>query len=355
MLWLCIVLVSFISACLQKMEKLVGLVSFMGLGFLAGNPNLQYDRDALVYMQNYTAGTDYFEKGYNWITKLFEPTIDYQTFRLYSSLIVFLLMFLAILLMTEHVSSVSFFYAIAIFPIDKIQVRNCMGAVFILFGTFFLIKYGNKGVIPAFFIIFIGSLFHSLALYFLLLPVMWLFRDLIERYFSVVSWGLMFIAFILEILGSTSLAPLIVEILGRFGSRANAGENVSTIYSGGGQSIGQWGIFLLVTILAIITVRLIKGMYDKDSSIYYQLVLCALVLWSAALIFMTLSIDYIRILRISAFFYFIYIANVSSNHNLGARLNGIAIGTLSAVILMSLGFWAYGFTQDQILAAFGFI
>lgn len=355
MLWLGIVCISFISTCFQRLERLTELMSFLGLGYLAGTPNLVYDRDAFVYMQNYIYGTDYFESGYNWLTKLFEPRMDYQTFRLYSSLIVFLLMFLAIFLMTKHVSAVALFYAIGIFPVDKLQVRNCMGAVFILFGAFMLIQFRKKGVLPSLLVIFAGSFFHSLALYFLLLPVVWFFKDFVEKHFSIIISSLVVTAFVFEILGSTNLTPVLVQLLGRFGNRANVAENVSTVYSGGGLTFVQWFVFCAITIFAVMAVQLFKRFCHEDMKPYYQIALCALVLWAAALTLMTLSIDYIRVLRIVAFFYFIYIANVMLNQKGNIRFSGIVVGVVSAIVLMLVGFWSYGFTADQIRSIFGFI
>lgn len=355
MLWLGIVFVSFMSACFQRLEKLIGFISFLGLGYIAGTPNLLNDPDATVYMRNYNSGSDYFESGYNWIAKLAEPKMDYLTFRLYSSLIVFFLLFIGVRLLTRHVSSISFLYAIAIFPIDKIQVRNCMGAVFILFGAFLLLKFEKKGILPALAIIFVGSFFHSIALYFLLLPLLWLFKGMIRTYFSVITSGLMVLSFAFEILGSTILAPLLVELLDRFGNRTNVAENVSNIYSGGGQSIIEWMIFLAITVFMVVTVQLVRQFRNDAVDSDYQLVLCALVLWSAALILMTLSIDYIRILRIVAFFYFIYIINAVAFQRNGMHLKGLLIGLVSASILMFTGFWAYGFTGEKILSVLGFI
>ncbi|MGN8667045.1 EpsG family protein [Lacticaseibacillus paracasei] len=354
MIWLGIVCISFISSCFQKLEKSAGLISFLGLGYLAGTPNMLYDPDAFVYLQNYNSGTDYFETGYNWVTKLFEPSVDYQTFRLYSSLFIFFLMFLAVLLMTKHVSSIALVYAIAMFPVDKAQTRNVMAAVFVLFGAVVLLKLGKRGILPSLLVIFIGSFFHSLALYFLLLPLLWLFKGFIEKHFSAITTCLIVVAFIFEILGSTSIAPLLVQLLGKFANRANVAENVSTLYAGG-QPFSQWFVSFAVTMMIILTVQFLRRQYPNNMRSYYQMILCSSILWSAALILMTLSIDYIRILRIVTYFYFIYIVNVTSNQKSTDRLIGVTISIGSAVVLMFVGLWVYGFSGDQIRAIFGFI
>ncbi|WP_427911026.1 hypothetical protein ABUE38_03755 [Pediococcus parvulus] len=91
MIWITIVLFSFLSAVTGKIERTVGLVSFIGFGYLVGTPNYQYNGDALVYFYNYVFGTNNFELGYNKLANFMRSRYDYQTFRLYSSLMVYVL------------------------------------------------------------------------------------------------------------------------------------------------------------------------------------------------------------------------------------------------------------------------
>lgn len=354
MIWSLVVVASLASMLSRKLEKTTGFVSFLLLGYLSGTPIYELDPDSLVYQLNYQLNTDYFESGYNWLTHQFSPYMQYSEFRLISCLAVFGLLFLIVLLLTPRVSTISFFYAVAMFPADKAQVRNCMAALFIFLGAYLLLRYGNKGVIPALAVIYIGSLFHSLALFFLVLPIMWLFKDFSEKYFNLLFVLCVSIGAFSELFGAKVLVPILSRFVGLVGSRNNASENILNLYSGGGQPILHWLVFLTVTLLFVVGGKFFIGQQKSGNKLYYQMFLCTSLMWGFALILMTLSIDYIRILRIVIFFYFLYLDYVATQRIGLARLLVILQGIIVAASMLFVELWAYGFSGAQIRAIFGF-
>lgn len=348
MIWISLLLISFLSAITRKFERICGLFSFLGIGYLVGTPNYQYNGDAVVYMNSYATRSNQFEKGYNWLTNIASNQFDYATFRLYSSLILYVLIFIVILMFTKHVTIISFFYAIAMFPFDNDQVRNAMASLFILLGAYFLIRWDKKGIIPAFIIIFIGSLFHSLALFFLLLPVIWIIRKSIQNHFKSYFVMLSIVALVFEILGSSNLLPFLTALITRFSSRVDAANNMSTIYNAGSTNLLIWSTFYAITLYFIVTgYTLKKGLNNKYEK-YYSLFLCSFILWTSAFILLTISVDYVRILRVVSFFYIILIAKLMSESFKTFHFKLYAYSFIGAILLMAIQIKGYGLSLETI-------
>lgn len=347
MIWITIVLFSFLSAVTGKIERTVGLVSFIGFGYLVGTPNYQYNGDALVYFYNYVFGTNNFELGYNKLANFMGSRYDYQTFRLYSSLMVYVLLFIIIISFTKHVSTVALFYAFAMFPFDNEQVRNGMAALFVLMGAWLLIKYGSKGVFPALAVIYLGSFFHSLALFFLLLPLFWIIREKVKRHFKILFITGSLFAILVELIGASGLIPIISELISRLSSRSSAATNVATVYSNGTSNWKLWVVFFFISMLMAVTGYSFKKYIDESTDGYYQMFLCTILLWIGGLLLLTISIDYLRILRVVSYFYFILIA-VLLWKNSKFRSPLFAYGLCVSIVLMLAQGWIYGFSIEQI-------
>lgn len=314
MLWVVIV-ISLISVLLRKFERTIGIISFLLISFIVGHPNYIYNGDANVYRLDYIYGLNSFEKGYNFITNFAINKMDYTDFRIYSSIIVYLILSLLILLFTRHVSTISLFYAISMFPFDNQQVRNVMAALFILFGGYLLFKFGKKAFLLSLLSIFIGSFFHSLSLFFLILPVLWIFKTTIVKKFVTLFSIASIVTFIFELLGSTGIIPILTTVLNKLGSRASASDNVATVYNHS-ISIYTWIAFYIVTLFMAYTVYSLKNYILKQNVAYYDMAIVTIFMWMGGMLLITISPDYVRILRIISLFYFIFMAEVFSQHNI---------------------------------------
>lgn len=320
MIWISIVVISFLSALSQKCEKIVGLFSFVGLGYLMGiSTNYQYNNDAFVYKMDYLYKLDSFESGYNYIANFSSNYLDYETFRLYSCLLLGFILFLVVLVFTHHVSTISLFYSIAIYMFDNFQIRNAMASIFILIGLAFLIKLGNKGLIFAIISIFVGSLFHSLAFFFMIIPLLWMFRNYINKKFNLIFIVFSVFAFLFEILGSNSFILLISNVVNGISTRNNIGDNILNVYNNGA-TLSIWlGIYIL-TVLLVIVVQRYKDIGGAQLNKYAQCFQCLIILWLIGMILISISIDYIRILRIVSYVYIIFVAELTERVKSSERI-----------------------------------
>lgn len=348
MLWLTILLFSLLSSIFHKFERSIGLVSFIGMGYLVGTPNYQYNGDAVVYLNNYFFKTENFERGYNWLTDLSSNYYDYQSFRLYSSIFVYIVLFIIILLLTKRVATIALFCSIAMFPFDSLQVRNGMATLFVLLGYWMLIKFGNKGVIPSLIVIYLGSWFHSLALIFLILPIIWLFRVKVQKHFKLYFTFGSVLALIIELVGASRLVPLIAELVDRFSSRTDASINILTVYNSGTTDVRIWLVLFFISLLIAVTGYNFRDYIDNSTQKYYQLFLCSMLLWIPGLILLTISVDYLRVLRVIVYFYFILIVNLISQVKVSSRLKLFSYGLCISILLMLSQVWVYGLTFEEV-------
>lgn len=353
MLWIFVILISLVSVVIQKFDRISGFISFLGIGYLVGTPNYQFNRDAVVYANAYSFRTDVFERGYNLLTDSMWNHFDYQTFRLLSSMAVYMLLFFILILFTKKVSLISLVYAFSMYPFDSEQVRNVMAGLFILLGAYLLNKFKNKGIIPAMGLIFLGSLFHSLALLFLVLPIMWFARNNIEKHFKVYfTIGSVF-ALAFEVLGTTRIVPVLASIIDRISSRENISNNVLTVYNVGATHFKMWLVFYILTIIIVVTGY---RFYRKSQSIheYYQLYVCTIILWTFSLGLFAISVDYVRTLRLVSYFFFILIASLVQNSAYYVdKIKMISMSLVISLLLMFSQYWIYGMNFEQFKGIIG--
>lgn len=354
MLWIFVILISLVSVIIQKGDRIFGFISFLCIGYIVGTPNYEFNRDAVVYANAYLFRTDVFERGYNVLTDSMWNHFDYPTFRLLSSIVVYILLFCILMLFTKKISLISLMYAFSMFPFDSQQVRNVMASLFILLGSYFLIKLKNKGIIPALCLIFAGSLFHSLALLFLAIPVLWIVRNNIEKHFKMFfAVGSLF-ALIFEILGATSVVPFLAGIIAKVSSRENVSSNILTVYNAGATHFKMWLIFYVITTIIVVTGYKV---HKKNQGIleYYQLYMCAIILWTFSLMLFTISVDYVRALRLISYFFFIFIANmVQHSTSYGYRIKIVSVSFAISLLLMLSQYWVYGMNFEQFKGIIGF-
>ena len=238
------------------------------------------------------------------------------------------------------------------FPFDSEQIRSGMATLFILFGAWMLVKFQKKGVFPALIIIICGSLFHSLALIFIALPLLWLIRKNVKNHFKLYFICISVISFLFEILGSSSLVPVISDLTSKISSRTQAALNISTVYNSGSVSLKIWITFYLITLFFVLSGYSLK-LRDKNPDSYFDLFLCSMILWGVSLTLLTVSVDYVRILRIAIFSYILLITNrITIGHKWQGKLYLFLIS--GALLLMIIQIKSYGINSETMRSLLGF-
>lgn len=309
-LWVISIVVCLFSAILRKFERISGFISLSLLAIIQGNPNYYYG-DAVVYFHDYLFQTHQFEKGYNFIVSFFNQYINYQSFRLISSFIFLLSFGLIICGLTKHLSTFTLLYSIGAFPNDVQQVRNQMATVFLLLAALVLCRISQKGTafVISIVLIYVASLFHSIALIFILLPFLFYLKNL-ESWLSRISLFSLVLLVVFKFLPLSIINNIVNGVLGKLGSRADASSNIINIYS---YNVVPFQIWLMLLALSFYAYYLIKGSKLKNGNkIVYnvrQLEVSTFLIWLIGLLLMTTSIEYVRILRIVSVFIFIYSAS----------------------------------------------
>lgn len=306
MYWLIAVIISSFSVCLSKFEKISGFLSFICLGISMGIPNYATNGDAVVYANNYMLQTHEFEAGYNFISDFFGNYYDYATFRLITSILFCFILYLGVSCITKKVSLFSLLYCICAFPYDTLQVRSEMALSMIIFGCFFLFKYQRKGIIPSTIIIYIASLFHSLALIFLLIPILYIFVEFIIEKRKLIFSILSLVAIFLKMVGTTKIGNIVTQLVSQYSTRDDAGKNTSLIYNSGTDWVIWIVVFCFSILLAYYTVNQKYIGLDSNIKRMYKVLVLAILVWMIGLILFSISVDYIRILRIVTLIFFLF-------------------------------------------------
>jgi len=214
-------------------EHISGLITFMVLGYIAGTANAANNADYSIYLASYQMHLGNFEKGYTYVANLASASgLTYEQFRLISSIIVYLILYIAICRYTKNISTVAILYTFIIFPLDAIQVRNGMMLAIVALGISFLQKDCWKNYILSFMLIYFASLFHSLGLVFLTVPLL----VLVLRHKRIfVLYHAELIALVLSvffrIVGGSVIQSLSLKVASTFGSRGTLSNNLSSVYT----------------------------------------------------------------------------------------------------------------------------
>lgn len=344
MIWLSATLLSFLSSYLSKFEEKMGFLSFFLFGISMGIPNYLTNGDANVYERNYGMQSNEFEVGYNYISQLFGQKYDYSTFRLITSILFCLALCFGVSLITKKVSTFAFLYGICAFPFDTLQVRSSMATTFIIFGIFFLNKYEKKGIFLSVITIYIGSLFHSSALIFMIIPIGYLFINMILKNEKIFFSGLIASVILLVSIGSTRIGNVISHLLLRYSTREDASANVLNVYGSGSS-------FVALIMVLIFTIFLAMFLFNEENITnfpIYKITILAFTVWILGFVLFTLSVDYIRILRITLLIVFIYSSYLLSRKT--RKIRFLNFNLLFALLLFLIQMRIYGLSMNTIFS-----
>lgn len=358
-LWIFALLISLLSFCFHKFEKVVGLISLIIYGVIEGDPSYSYG-DAIVYYNDYFFKTEQFEKGYNYLTSFFGSYFDYQGFRLISSLVFILLLYLSILVITNNVSFFTLLYGIGAFPNDVQQVRNQMATVFVLLSLCFLYKFGKKGFFFSCAFIYIGSLFHSISLLFFIIPILFYVKNL-QKNFVKLSFAGLCLAIFVELLSNIpNLNGIISQALFRFSSRESSSSNVMNIYSNNVTPFTIWILTILTTFVMFYITYAINNNEENillsEGKLFFikKISIISFLIWLVGLILLASSIEYIRILRICSVMLFTMLAALLESSNASHRGKLALIAIIFSLLLMWVQAWIYYTNVDNWLKALNF-
>ncbi|GJI54866.1 EpsG family protein [Lactiplantibacillus plantarum] len=306
-----------ISSVSKKFQHISGLITFMVLGYIAGTANAAHNADYSLYLASYQMHLGNFEKGYTYVSNLASASgLTYEQFRLISSIIVYLILYIAICRYTKNISTVAILYTFIIFPLDAIQVRNGMMLAIVALGISFLQKDCWKNYILSFMLIYFASLFHSLGLVFLTVPLL----VLVLRHKRIfVLYHAELIALVLSvffrIVGGSVIQSLSLKVASTFGSRGTLSNNLSSVYTNS-TKVNVWLIFFVIAILfSLLPFLFQKYISNADGLIQEDYVATSWVMFffGVSLILMVISVDYVRIMRVASFFAIILVARMFSN------------------------------------------
>ncbi|MFC6201186.1 EpsG family protein [Lactiplantibacillus nangangensis] len=306
-------LVSFSKIWLSKIS---GIILLILTGFLIGAATPGITPDYTLYMTNYNSRTSYFESGYNLLSHIGKNVgFEYPKFRMVMALLSVVLLLWGILRITNNVAIVAFLYAISIFPVDAIQIRNSfMLSIVVLAFTF--VQHSNvKSYLVTAIILFLASSTHTLALTFAIPLIISMFRLETQKVFAKALIILSVIIVFLSAIFHSEILKISQIVLNIFNFRSSVVGNVAAVYS---NAAGK-RFLLIAGIIAIVQLYLALYMSNwmRKNKINNRLsnsIIPIMLLGIIAVALMTVSLDYCRLLRNTTMFIYIYIAAFVESH-----------------------------------------
>lgn len=344
---------SLIFGLLKKFQRTSGLLTFMTLGFYSGIADIRHNADYKLYLASFDMKWSNFEQGYTYFSQTAKNYgVTYENFRLAFCLITYFILFMGIVKLTENVALVSFLYGISMYPLESIQVRNTLMIAIITWMVVVLKKDDNWRYFVAIIIVWISSLFHSLGLIFIVIPIFtYLFRNrefTYYKYASLIIYGLsiIFVAF-----GKGILISLSVLITKLFSGRESLANNLTNVYSNSAVNKVWIAMLVLAIIISLFPVFNKKSIVENEIlKVDYRPLLWMLILAALSILLMTVTVDYIRLIRNVSLFYFIWTVIIFNNEKISVttRYFNVASASIIGIVIMVIQVFGIYKIGDQL-------
>ncbi|WP_345753142.1 EpsG family protein [Lactiplantibacillus pentosus] len=310
MTFIVIVIENFLSMITRLIPRISGAILFLFTAFLIGSGDAVTNPDYALYMNSYEYKWSNFESGYTLLSNVGRLLgLDYAGFRMIIAFLSVIILMVGILRITNNLSFVAFFYAISLFTIDAIQVRNSLMLSIVVLAFSFLIVRDWKHYLTAGVLLFLASTIHSLALAFFVPYLLSFFKLRIQR---IMGSAMVILSLIMLIVGEIfqeQLISVLQFVLNIFGSRSDAGSNVASVYTNSSGSIAIFAAFMVAIVSMLIVLYLSLEVEDNTKvGNLTQVVIPMVMLGLVAVMMMETSSDYVRLLRNTSLFVFIYFA-----------------------------------------------
>lgn len=113
------------------------------------------------------------------------------------------------------------------------------------------------------------------------------------------------VAIFLKMVGTTKIGNIVTQLVSQYSTRDDVGKNTSLIYNSGTDWVIWIVVFCFSILLAYYTVNQKYIGLDSNIKRMYKVLVLAILVWMIGLILFSISVDYIRILRIVTLIFFL--------------------------------------------------
>lgn len=306
---------SLIYEFFSKKGRLIGLITLLCLGYLAGDADPQTTSDytmySTIYKQSGVSTVNYFEKGYSEMARFFlSHNFDYAQFRLVFAILAAIILYLGVSKFTKNVPLFSVLYGCTVFCADATQIRNFMMISIVVFAYSFLIKASFKNYIIAIALVLVAAQFHSTGYFFLIGILLNLFPTYDGRFTGFILLPVEILtSLFIALFGTSSVTSFLSGIAGLIGGRDTLSSKLTQQYNYGTQTEIVIAMGLLIT-LAVVFEAVLLDKDDFKERVLFNGMLVGLF----SIPTLELALDYSRISRNAFLFAFIAIAYYFEKH-----------------------------------------
>ncbi|MGV0167931.1 EpsG family protein [Furfurilactobacillus sp. WILCCON 0119] len=254
MVFIVSLIILILSATLHLFERTASLLFSLVLAWLAGTVSIVNSFDAAAYAQFYgfPVGTRIFERGYMLITYWSAQLgYSYETFRLVSYIIAYLIFYLGIIRLTQRPAVFFAFYAFFPFLDDATQVRNFLMFSIVVFAYSLVTNRKLFNWCCSALLIVIAAQFQTTG-YLYLIGMVYLFVP--QKYLKkAVNFSIGIFAAVILVAGAfwPVLFKALIPKLASISGRSNFQDSLS-FYATQGSSHGTWLFLIAYVLLSVI-------------------------------------------------------------------------------------------------------
>lgn len=316
------ILQNIFFSIIGKFRRCSAFITFCIVAVYSGMADSRHAADYMLYFNSYTYRWKNFEHGYLWLTGIsYNHGLTYLDFRMVSICITYLLFFVLTCLLTKNVALVAAVYVVTSYAIDVSQIRNVMVIPFMLLAIYILIKKIKFSYFFAMAVLILGATIHTLSLSLILIPIIIMLKKYWEQSFGKLLFVILIFANLVQFSAKRLFLSFAIKFVSLVGFRSNLIANLQGAYSSGTE-FTPWVLSTMVVISCIwlfneLTKRSriqkkinFSGIEPElfNSSILIGEV--SLFLMCIGLILMTMSVDYIRLIRIAFVLFTIFLGNI---------------------------------------------
>lgn len=318
MLYVISIIVEFIVGTLKgKQTKIIGLLGFAVLAFLAANVDPVTTTDYANYQAGYLSAPlgvpSVFERGYTQLgIQAYNFGMTYSEFRATFTYIAFLILVVAVMRFTSNISLVASLFGMMLFFNLTTQVRNLMMIALVLLGLSFLKNKRPTGIFLFILFDIIGAQIHTSGYFFLLiLPLAFVPERFLKRLIIVTFFITVVVGLLVLIVGNYRFVNFVTSMLG-FVNRANLIQRLTNGYSRGSKISVQLLIILTGTVSALLATNIANKyrvtLVESKTQQKLSILAIASLLSVLAIPLILLAPDYSRIPRESVLFLIVIVA-----------------------------------------------
>lgn len=363
--YVCFLLVLWLNILFfKKKGYFISALAFLWMAYLGWSANPMMTFDYVAYQNIYNRTAMGINVRVEWLYTLCSKLsirygLTYEQFRMLFLIVVFLLLYIAIVRLTNYPAFFAGFFLIVPFFQEVTQVRSFAAYTMVLVGLSCLAKKRKRSLMIYFIAVIIAMGFHTSAGIYLMVPLVeyMIERIGLKKVFEISIWTSLLVSVVLVIFQKSTLAILVIaKLIEIVAGNVISNTFITLMGSSGGSKwyfLIIWGLYILITYL-ILRMMFQESLFLKEKSInvLFSVVIIGILLCPTLL----LSTQFNRIQRFGIEVVILLMSIFASSVNIRSTKNThLIVVTSLLVLLIGGGFYGLYSPGDSFILSIPYL